>query len=85
MKDMKDQIVDQIVEVHWEDSAGWDGWEEPDDLHKEPAMIRTVGLLVDETEVGLLISSSHSSTTGRVLSPLIIPWGAVRGYWKWSL
>ena len=75
-----------VVEVHWIDSAGTDGWVDRKDASAEAdayTTITTIGYLLDETTRSITISSSVGK--GSVHAPLTIPKRAIDHMWEWCV
>ena len=65
----------KIVYIEWEDASSSLGWQHPD--KDETCMIRSCGLLVNQTKKSVTISSCQS-TSGRHLDQLNIPITQIR-------
>jgi hypothetical protein len=62
----------QCVHLYWQDSATYGGgwcYSQPQPVPKE---IETVGFVIDVSEDGVLVTSSHSESGG-ILAPLVVP------------
>ena len=70
------------VEVEWMDSCATGGWKSVETHLKNSGLLicRTLGYLVEETEVHLLIAQSQSHDTKNVSDTIAIPRAMVRRF-----
>ena len=67
----------KMVLVEWDDSNVTHGWLPDDAPTTEPAHCRTVGILINEGEEGMVIALAESNC-GSVLETIAIPLGCVK-------
>lgn len=65
------------IYCEWVDSKFLYGWEHPDCLSGEPTIVHSLGFLVEEDDVKVIITSAVSNATQNVGNPIIIPKSAI--------
>ena len=68
----------KAIYIEWNDACTSEGWLNAEEDAFNTSKIITVGFLVEENSEQIVISASHSETTGNVLSVTVIPKGWIR-------
>lgn len=73
-------MYDQRVEICWRDAhdGAPQGWHEPEELDRDPCIVRTVGWLIPHHKPGHATVCSSWSTTGHIAEVTCIPLGMVQ-------
>ena len=66
----------KAIQVFWFDSASMFGWHGTEDGHI--MRLVSLGYVTKVTDNELIITTSVNTTAEQALSPLAIPWGAIR-------
>jgi hypothetical protein len=68
----------RAVRVFWNDSRSYHGWQYKTDHLGTPGKIVTQGYIAKaKKDDGALVVTTSIGTTGAIIDPLEIPWGAI--------
>jgi hypothetical protein len=71
----------EMIELHWSDSQSCAGWTPNGQHDANPALIKTVAWLIEETDEVYVVSSHDDPGNSHTHSPMTIPKCSVVDVW----